>query len=257
MLLSADTLNPHHYRTDTDRARPPLSRRALSLLLALAIEALLILAFLGLDFRDKAPPQFKGGAISVFDLANDQDRSANKAQKSQPAAARPQPTRPVVPKIPPKLKTVAPPMDLVEMTKEELASADIAKLGSNAPDAGGAKGGGHAPGDSPMVGTAPNGEPLYAAEWYREPTDQELSTYLPKRMPEGGGWGTVACKTAERYKVIDCVEIDNNPPGSHLAGAVRQAAWQFLVRPPRVGGKPLVGEWVRIRIYYGMEMPKS
>jgi len=247
--FARDSLPLHsaYQRLETIKERPSARRRAVSLFLALGIEILLLLAFLGLDFTPRRP-EFQGGTLSTFDLASDEESTASKAQK--PAPATHQTPRPVLPAIKPKQILPPRPLDLLVMSKEELESADIAKLGSNAPGSQLAQG--NAPGDSERVGTGPNGEPLYAAEWYREPTNQELSTYLPKTMPEGGGWGLVACRTIARYHVDDCIELGQGPPGSHLAGAVRQAAWQFLVRPPRVGGKVMVGEWVRIRIDYSV-----
>jgi protein TonB len=244
-------LTATHYLPPTSRERPSPRRRAISFALALAIEVLLLLAFLGLDFKPKRSV-FEGGTLSTFDLAASEEKAAaSKAQ--QPAPATPRPPRPVPPAIKPKIVLPERPLDLLPLSREELEASDIAKLGTNAPGAELAQGnasGGSVPGDSERVGTAPNGEPLYRAEWYREPTHQELATYYPKTMPEGGGWGLIACRTIERYHVTDCVELGQSPPGSHLAGAVRQAAWQFLVRPSRVGGKSQVGTWVRIRVDY-------
>jgi protein TonB len=131
-------------------------------------------------------------------------------------------------------------MPLLAMSKEELAAADLSNISKAAQARG--------EGDSETVGRGPNGELLYAAEWAREPTDAELSGYLPKNAPNGSG--LVACRTIPGDRVDDCIELANDPPGSHLASAVRQAAWQFRVRPPRKGGKELVGSWVRIRIDY-------
>ena len=127
----------------------------------------------------------------------------------------------------------------LEMSSDDMAASDISKLSSAG--TGGT-------GDSEVVGKGPNGEAMYAAEWAREPTDAELAGYLPKNAPDG--YGLIACKTAPQNRVEDCIELDNSPPGSHLASAVRQAAWQFRVRPPRKGGRPLIGSWVRIRIDY-------
>ena len=217
-----------------------------------------MLAFFTLNFRDRDKPLFEGGRLTTFDISaeSEADRSATPQRKEEVRAVEVRPPRPVPPVPKPVIELPERPLDLLIVTREVYEASDIAKLGSNAPgysksaDSGAA--GGSSPGDSERVGTAPNGEPLYAAEWYREPTDTELAAYLPKRMPDNGGWGLVACKTAERYRVTDCVELGQGPAGSHLAGAVRQAAWQFMVRPPRIGGKPMIGEWVRIRIDYTM-----
>jgi protein TonB len=122
------------------------------------------------------------------------------------------------------------------MSSAELAAADISKL---------PKAGDGGAGDSEVVGKGPNGEALYNAEWAREPTNAEIQGYWPRSV---SGWGLIACKTIPNDRVNDCVEIDQSPPGSHLASAVRQAAWQFHVRPPRKGGRPLIGAWVRILI---------
>jgi protein TonB len=219
------------------------------LALAIAIEVLLLLAFLTINLREREKPEFQGGRLTTFDIAQTQDNASKSAQKqAEPQKQLPRPVQ-QIPK--PVIELKPRPLPMLEVSKEFLEVSDISKLGSNAPGYSKSASRG-SPGDSEMVGTAPNGEPLYAAEWYREPTNQELSAYLPRTMPEGGGWGLVACRTAPRFKVEDCEELGQNPPGSHLAGAVRKAAWQFLVRPPRVGGKSLVGTWVRIRIDYSV-----
>ena len=101
---------------------------------------------------------------------------------------------------------------------------------------------------SRRVGSTPSGEPMYAARWYREPTDNELAGYLSTAT--GPGYGLITCRTVPGYRVEDCVGLSESPPGSNLLRAVLAAAWQFRVRPPRIGGKEQVGEWVRIRISY-------
>ena len=127
----------------------------------------------------------------------------------------------------------------LEMSSTDMAAADISKI----PAAGSGSAG-----DSEAVGRGPHGEVLYAAEWARHPTDTELGGYLPQNASDG--WGLIACKTMPQNRVDDCVELDQYPHGSHLASAVRQAAWQFRVRPPRKNGRLMVGEWVSIRIDY-------
>jgi protein TonB len=99
--------------------------------------------------------------------------------------------------------------------------------------------------DAVRVGTAPNGEPLYAARWYREP-GQEFWGYLSAASP---GSALMACRTIANFEVADCVPLGETA-GSQLARSILAGAGVLRVRPPRLGGRSLVGAWVRIRIDY-------
>ncbi len=128
------------------------------------------------------------------------------------------------------------------MSHTDFAASDISKLGQHG-DSGnssGASAAAYGPGEGP------GGVRLYQAEWVREPTDAELVTYFPRGAPQGA-WATIACRTVDHYHVDDCQSLSEAPLGTGLARGLRQAAWQFLVRPPRIDGKPLIGAWVRIR----------
>ena len=234
------------YRLTLPYERPPLQRRASGLALAVAVNLALLLMLLTLNRL--APEAKKESEALIVDMMPESHSTAG-PQKTQPVQ-KPAPrseTRPVKsPRIvlPAKPTITVPPTSpkpapFIEMSSAEMAASDL----SNLP-----KGGSGSEGDSEVVGKGPHGEVLYAAEWARRPTHAELAGYLPTNAPEGSG--VIACKTIPGDRVDDCIEVANDPPGSHLASAVRQAAWQFRVRPPRVNGRPLIGSWVEIEIFY-------
>jgi hypothetical protein len=240
------------YRLSTHTDRPPLRRRAGGLLLAIILHALVILLLLTL-----APPQAVqkqlDNALTTFNLSPEKKSTARSEQKQ--ASAAPRSSKAVVPPKPtPRTPPIPTKMPFLEMDRDQLAAADIAKMPSRADDratgnsaAGASAGQGSASAYGP--GEGPGGVQLFNADWYRRPTDAELATYLPADAPPNG-WGEVACKTVEHYHVENCQPLGESPLGSGYARAVRLAAWQFLVLPPRVDGRILVGSWVRIRIDY-------
>jgi protein TonB len=209
--------------------------------LALAVNFGLLLVLLTLGIIPM--PERKPSNATVVDLIPEEH--SNRAEPAR-AAASSKPTPKPPPIILPVKPTIAAPppkpsehkTPWLEMSGDQMAAADIRNLPKPLPGQG----------DSEVVGRGPHGELLYNAEWAREPTDAELAGYLPKSAPDG--WGLIACKTIPGNRVDDCIELGQSPAGSHLASALRQAAWQFHVRPPRKGGKPLIGEWVRIRLNY-------
>jgi len=229
------------YRPRTAQDETPLRRRATGFALALGVNLLLLLILLGLGI---IPPIAKQGSHPIFvDLLPEaHDSATSKPTKTAKprAVTRPNPVTPRPPKIPPITSPIPStnPLPMIEMSKDELAAADLKNLPKADSGAGAA-------GDSEEVGHLPNGDVLYGVEWAREPTDAEIGGYWPRNK---FGIGVIACKTIPGDRVDDCIELEQEPPGSHLASAVRQAAWQFRVRPPRKNGRAMIGEWVRITI---------
>jgi len=237
------------YQAPSPLRSTPLRSRASGLSLALGINLLLLLILLTLGWGQQTRPKL-GNDPLVVDLIAGARGESSASKPAEPLAKTPPKSedRPPLPKpaivlaVKPSLPQPTREQPWLEMTKAEMAAADVRNL----PKAN--AGGGSAAGDSEEVGRGPNGQVLYAAEWARRPTNTEVRGYLPQNAPDG--WGQIACRTVPGNRVEDCVEIGQSPRGSRLASAVRQAAWQFRVRPPRKNGQPLIGSWVQIRIEY-------
>ena len=237
---------------------PKIRERGGGLLFALALNGLLLLALLTLAPRPDVRVEDERHPVS-FTLAPSEkpekkaqarkSESRERKEKPQKKVVR-QPTPPVVVRRePPRVILPVPkaPLPFLEMDSKEMASADIGKMPAKEAGAGASGQGQSAAVAGP--GEGPGGVQLFEAEWYRRPSPAELATYIPADAPPSG-WGLVACKTVDDFHVDNCQALGESPTGSGFARAVRLASWQFLVRPPRVNGKAMVGSWVRIRIDY-------
>lgn len=239
-------------------------RKLASLAIALALEGLILLLLLTLgaqiagveDAKEKVTT-FKAQSVSsppAPEPETAEESPADTPQPDQPVTTpavpmrpspltlNPQPAPPPPPPAPPQPEPS--PTAQPARPKSTIGARIRPNSGYGPVDTGNPR----TAGDSEMVGTMANGEPLYAARWYREPTDQELSGYLS--TASGPGYALIACKTVTGYYVEDCQLLSEGPQGSQIGRAVLAAAWQFRVRPARVGGREQFGSWVRIRIDY-------
>jgi len=236
------------FQSESDQPRASLRRRAGPFLLALAVELLIVLGLITLAWREPTPPKPKPEP-NTFSLmpSTTQKAETKKAShsKSDSKSAAPK-TTPPAPIVPPVLSKPAPNPMLND--KELFDAADISKMHGDSGDTGDSKAA-YGPGEGP------GGERLFNAEWYREPTDGELAHYLPPRV-DLGSWAEIACKTVPDFHVENCRSLGESPVGSGLARSLRLAAWQFRVRPPRIGGKALMGAWVRIHFDFSREKKK-
>ncbi|WP_231889674.1 hypothetical protein [Erythrobacter neustonensis] len=240
--------------------------------IALALEGLLVLMLLTLGANLAGDPdsdeelttfkavEFAAAPQAQPDAAPEETEAASAADTAQPdtpvqpSPIRPSPLvlRPEPAPEPPRAEPVPPqpepqPSPAPQAPARPKISARIRPGAAAGPaDTGNPR----TAGDSEQVGTAPNGEPLYAARWYREPTDSELAGYLS--TANGPGYALIACRTVSDYYVENCQLLSEGPQGSQIGRAVMAAAWQFRVRPARIGGREQFGSWVRIRIDYSV-----
>lgn len=247
-------------------------RKLASLAIALAIEVLIVLLLLtlGANLVGEEDPKEKITTFKAQEFAAPAEPEAEPEQAAEASAAdapqtvQPVPLSPIRPSplvlnpqpAPQPSPEPAPPQPQPSPAPSARPSPKIgARIRPNS--------GGYGPvdtgnprmaGDSEMVGTMANGEPLYAARWYREPTDSELAGYLS--TANGPGYALIACKTVTGYYVEDCQLLSEGPQGSQIGRAVLAAAWQFRVRPARIGGREQFGSWVRIRIDYTVRRAK-
>ncbi|WCT74084.1 hypothetical protein PQ455_02305 [Sphingomonas naphthae] len=240
-----------------------LRRRIASFALAVGINLLIL--FMLLEMAPAIFPQRKESTPTTVQLLPDvltpsrrPDKTRRESGGAAPKAPVPKPVpQPAETPPPPPPAAVTGPMNMIIVSREMFAASDISKMPNRSPvkGAGGGQSDGSGmagEGDDDGAGRGPGGERLYNAEWYRRPTNAELAYYQPHGAARTG-WGLIACRTVKDYRVEDCVQLDESPPGSGFSRSLLQAAWQFRVLPPRVGGKPLVGAWVRIRIDYNEE----
>jgi hypothetical protein len=253
------------YTQQSDWDAATLKRRTIGVAATLIIKALLILAFLSLTLQSAGPNEKRRG-FTAFNLGAETEAPA--ADDAAAATAKPLPRnavpetvaeipKPLLPSANP-LRTPPPSPDFIKVSKADFDAMDLSKIPSNGTksspgsgqgsDKGSAKESGS--GSKGMIGpgAGPGGAQLYPVAWYREPYDSELAPYLAaaKAAPAGAS-AEIACRMIENYHVENCQIITENPRGTGLAKALRLAAWQFLVRPPRVDNKPQLGVWVRIR----------
>ncbi|WP_421993007.1 hypothetical protein [Qipengyuania sp.] len=239
--------------------RPALRERLPALALALILELLLVLVLLSLGSVQREVAEMRDTLVAFTTSAAEDEPAETPApapvevpeivQAAPAPPQRPQATDEPVPPLAPPLPAPRP------ILRNSFSLESVPKA---APPATSVKPQTYGPasspaaGDTPRVaGSGPNGEPLYAARWYRRPYDDELAGYLS--TARGPGWGLIDCRTVADFRVEDCVVVGESPRGSGIGKAVQAAAWQFKVRPPQRGGRPMVGEWVRIRISYEID----
>jgi protein TonB len=231
------------------RIRAGLGRRATALVIALAIQVLLLLALLSLGLVAPTPePKLTTVDLSAQDYSEPapDEPTPEKSPPKPTAQQTPQPVETTVP-VPVQPPAAVIPLPTAPRVPPPAPAPPPPPVPADQPAYGPPNTGRPASTDSERVGTAPDGSPLYRAQWYREP-GQEFFGYF---STASSGTGLMACRTIANWLVTDCVALGDTP-GSRINNSMLAGAGTLMVRPPRLGGRSLVGSWVRIQITYGV-----
>jgi protein TonB len=232
-------MQPVLYQVDANPFTASPRSRLGAGVLSLAVLALIFLMMIAMGVVDLGTSGAGSRLVSVS-LSASSNAEHHRAQAHTSASHR---VTPPVPQPQQPHPTPIPPHPLW-LSHDEFAAADISHMPRHDDDSADSSNQDSTATYGP--GEGPGGAQLFNAAWYREPSNAELAGYMPASVPPGS-WATIACRMVEHYHVEDCQELDESPPGSGLSRALRNAAWQFLVRPPRVNGQAKLGTWVRIR----------
>lgn len=231
---------------------PGLGRRATALAVALAVQVLLLLALLSLSLSVEQPRKAQLTEVKL----TAQDVTEPAPEEPAPEQSQPQPTqqstpRPIEIAAPVVAPAPPPPAAVIPLPTAPQAppppATRPAPPAASEPAYGPPDTGRPASTDSVRVGTAPDGSPLYRAQWYRQP-GREFYGFFSAASP---GVGLMACRTVADFYVTDCVALGDTP-GSMINRSMLAGAGALMVRPPRLGGRSLVGAWVQIQITYGV-----
>jgi len=230
------------FQIESDRPRSSLRRRGSAFFLALAVEALIVLALITVAWRPPSLPKPKPEP-NTFNLMPPPpkkkivpDMNARSGGHLRSDVVE---IRPPAPIVPPVLSKPAP--DPMLNAKELFDAADISKMHGDPSNANTKT---YGPGEGS------GGKDVAEVDWYpRPPTGAELTPYLRGKDIPTGSLATITCKLIADYHVENCRTSRESPIGSGLGRALRLAAWQFRIRS-RVGKRLVIGDEVSLNFSY-------
>lgn len=238
------------------RYSAPREGRLFSAVMAGALGVLMVLILLAMATLVDSSGKMGASLLTAISLSPPPGARSPHPERARAApklATTPHQVAALAPKLPPHIDVNNPnkvewPEGFIHTTHAEMAAADIGKIhsaiasgnGSGERNAGGGGNGG---------GDGQGGQSWYNVEWYRKPPRSVFDSYMRPGQATGRR-AEIECRMIEDYHVDDCHELSEEPRGTGMARVMREAAWQFLVRPPRLNGKALIGKRVRITYYF-------